>query len=352
MSKRRLRNYQQVIELTLSSLATSQEWSEKDFLRRLLQKSIYSVREYYRMVVEDTQEFVHHKRSNSITPKERRFGCTYCNSWCFGPSCELLHLSLEDLALVSLPKTLQWQTKWTGSGWKTKDSVQEKAPAAQVEHQNSSPTTLALLVSNPACCSPTLAHKLHVGRSIKCVKEKKNGSNTTKGKRGIARPFNPCNNLLAPEGTQQLEHFVTVGSATDSLLTWRPRSCLQASRSPQPGGTVTPFWVSFPRLPSGNHTRCLWPIKKWKTITGGVVDALFISPWVQIIELNKLISERTCSSCQSRWQCLFQPLLLPPIPEAPTGGWMNEHLPNLLWFCSITRSLLCILLDLSPSYLD
>lgn len=233
----------------------------------MLHKSSYGVRQYYRTEVEDTQELVHHKRSNSITAKERRFGCTYCNSWCFGPSCELLRLSLEDLALVSLPKTLRWQTKWTGSGWKTKNCIQDKASAAEVVHQSTSPTNPALMVSNPACCSPPLARKLHIGRSIKDVKVKKEkGSNTAKEKRETATPFAPCNNLLAPEGAQQLEHLVIAGSATDTLLTWRPRSCLQASRSPQLGGTVTPFWVSFPRLPSGNHTRCLWPIKKWETL--------------------------------------------------------------------------------------
>lgn len=106
-----------------------------------------------------------------------------------------------------------------------------------------------------------------------------------KEKRGTATPFTLCKNLLVPTGIQLLEHLV--GSTTGTSLTWRPKSCLQASHFPQWGGTVTPSWVSSPRHPSGNHTRCLWPTEKQETITGGVAHSLFSSTILSQGERNK-----------------------------------------------------------------
>lgn len=149
--KRRFRNHQLVaIKLTLSSQATK----VRTIWRRLHQKNASEQRFHSQGQLQEDGG-----RLSGISPSQwikqchtklRRIGCTHCNSWCFGPSCELLHLSLEDSALVSLPKTLQWRITWTSSGCKTKISVQEKAPtAAKVEYQNSSQTITALTVVKP-----------------------------------------------------------------------------------------------------------------------------------------------------------------------------------------------------------
>lgn len=111
--------------------------------------------------------------------------------------------------------------------------------------------------------------------------------NTTKERRGTTTPFTLCNNLLVPVGIQLLQYLMTAGSVVDILLTWRPRSCLQASHFPQLGGKVTPSWVSSPGLPSGNHTRCLWPTEKRETITGGVAHSLLSSTILSQGERNK-----------------------------------------------------------------
>lgn len=88
-------------------------------------------------------------------------------------------------------------------------------------------------------------------------------------------------------GIPLLQYLMTIASVGDTLLTWRPRSCLQASHFPQLDGKVTPSWVSSPGLPSGNHTRCLWPTKKQETITGGVAHSLFSSTILSQGERNK-----------------------------------------------------------------
>lgn len=136
--------------------------------------------------------------------------------------------------------------------------------------------------------------------------------NTTKEKRGTVTPFILCKILLVPGEIQLLQYLMTVGLVGDTLLTWRPRSCLQASHFPQLGGKVTPSWVSSPGLPSGNHTRCLWPTEKWETITGGVAHSLFSSTTLSQGERN--------------------------------NSWQQGYLHPVVWGDSVTSNYCCYLL--------